>query len=287
MDYELVSAKSVRLRTIAKNEAWLEERLRANPALLGPEFEGTKFLDNQRPTPGGGRLDLLLYDDENDRRYVCELMLGSLDEAHLVRTIEYWDIERRRFPAYEHVAVIAAEDITSRFLNVIALFWGNIPIIVLQLSALVVEGKLALQFTKVMDLRELRRDDETESSGAGSDRQTWMEKTTPEIMGQIDGFVRFLQKLRAGLELSYLIHYMGIKINGVSNNFVTFQPKTKWLDITFFDLTDRDAWLGKFKAAKLDTGYWRDRGLWIRVLPSEFTPNRELIEQALKDVAKE
>ena len=30
---------------------------------------------------------------------------------------EYWDIERRRYPQYDHCAVLIAEDITSRFLN--------------------------------------------------------------------------------------------------------------------------------------------------------------------------
>ena len=31
-----------------------------------------------------------------------------MDESHIIRTIEYWDIERRRYPQYEHVAVIVA-----------------------------------------------------------------------------------------------------------------------------------------------------------------------------------
>lgn len=43
----------------------------------------------------------------------------------MIRTIEYWDIERKRYPQYEHCAVIIAEDITSRFLNVIQLFNGS------------------------------------------------------------------------------------------------------------------------------------------------------------------
>jgi hypothetical protein len=46
-------------------------------------------------------------------------MLGSLDESHIIRTIEYWDIERQRRPTFEHRAVIVAERITSRFFNVL------------------------------------------------------------------------------------------------------------------------------------------------------------------------
>jgi hypothetical protein len=52
----------------------------------------------------------------------------------LIRTIEYWDIERRRYPAYDHRAVLIAEDITTRFLNVITLFSGSIPIIAIQVK---------------------------------------------------------------------------------------------------------------------------------------------------------
>ena len=46
-------------------------------------------------------------------RYEVEIQLGATDESHLIRTIEYWDIERRCYPQYEHVAVIAAEDVPA------------------------------------------------------------------------------------------------------------------------------------------------------------------------------
>ena len=41
---------------------------------------------------------------------------------------------RKKYPQYEHIAVIIAEDITSRFLNVISLLNGNIPLIAIQLN---------------------------------------------------------------------------------------------------------------------------------------------------------
>jgi len=31
-------------------------------------------------------------------RYHVELQLGATDESHIIRTIEYWDTERRRWP---------------------------------------------------------------------------------------------------------------------------------------------------------------------------------------------
>ena len=56
--------------------------------------------------------------------------------------MEYWDIEKKRNPQYDHVAVLIAEDITARFFNVISLFNGVVPIIALQVKCVEMEGKL-------------------------------------------------------------------------------------------------------------------------------------------------
>lgn len=64
------------------------------------------------------------------------IQLGKTDESHIIRTIEYWDLERKRYPQYDHTAVIVAEEITSRFLNVISLFNRNIPLVAIQMQAI-------------------------------------------------------------------------------------------------------------------------------------------------------
>jgi len=46
----------------------------------------------------GGRIDFLLRNAEADTYYEVEVKLGALDESHIIRTIEYWDIERQRRP---------------------------------------------------------------------------------------------------------------------------------------------------------------------------------------------
>jgi hypothetical protein len=56
-------------------------------------------------------------------------------------------VEKSRYPQYEHVAVLLAEDITSRFLNVINLFNKAIPLIAIQMRALDVGGVLTLSAT--------------------------------------------------------------------------------------------------------------------------------------------
>src|SRR5438552_5042921 len=131
-------------------------------------------IDRERIQFAGGRLDMLLADIENEVRYEVEIMLGATDPSHIVRTVEYWDLERRRYPAYDHIAVLVAEEVTSRFLNVIGLLAGSIPIIAIQLSALRVGDQVILNFVKVLDQRQLRVEDASESGGdEGVDRSTW------------------------------------------------------------------------------------------------------------------
>src|SRR5687768_16353791 len=62
--------------------------------------------DLERRQPHAGRLDMLLYDATSNTRFEVELQLGPTDETHIIRTIEYWDLERRRYPQYDHVGVI-------------------------------------------------------------------------------------------------------------------------------------------------------------------------------------
>ena len=120
------------------DERWLQERLDEKPELLG--LGDVVVRDLERRQPSGARLDLLLEEIEQGTRYEVEIQLGAMDESHIIRTIEYWDIERRRYPQYEHVAVIVAEDVTSRFLNVISLLNGQIPLIAIQIKGVEVGG---------------------------------------------------------------------------------------------------------------------------------------------------
>ncbi len=115
------------------SEKWVQQRIAEDPTLLG--LGELVLKDKERIQPRAGRLDLLFQDVESTRRYEVEIQLGSTDEAHIIRTIEYWDVERKRYPQYDHTAVIIAEDITTRFLNVINLFNGAIPLVAIQMNA--------------------------------------------------------------------------------------------------------------------------------------------------------
>ena len=152
------------------NEKWVQDRISDDPSIL--KLGDLVLRDRERMQPRAGRLDLLLQDRESNRRYEIEIQLGATDEAHIIRTIEYWDIERKRYPQYDHCAVLVAEDITSRFLNVIALFNGTIPLIAIQMQALKIGNNISLVFTKVMD--EMSRgvvDEDEDAEAAPTDRE--------------------------------------------------------------------------------------------------------------------
>ena len=133
----------------AYNERFVQDRIAKDPSILGLGDGILKV--NDRIELRAGRLTLVLQEVDGKRCYEVEVQLGSIDESHLIRSIESWDIARKRYPEYDHTAVIVAENITSRFLNVISLFNGTIPLIVIQMNAVRTADHLHLAFTTVLD----------------------------------------------------------------------------------------------------------------------------------------
>src|SRR3989344_9696838 len=130
-------------------EKWIQEIIANDPSILS--LGDLILKDKERIHPKAGSLDLLLQDPDSQRRYEVEIQLGKTDESHIIRTIEYWDTERKRYPQYDHCAVIVAEDITTRFHNVISLFNGSIPLIAIQMSAYKFGDQVGLVFTTILD----------------------------------------------------------------------------------------------------------------------------------------
>jgi hypothetical protein len=75
--------------------------------------------------------------------------------------------------------VLIAEDITSRFLNVVSLFNGTVPLIAIQMQALKIGDNVTLIFTTVMD--ELSRgyiDEDEDAEAAPTDRAYWEKRAS-------------------------------------------------------------------------------------------------------------
>lgn len=271
------------------NERWVQERIEEDPSILGLDGE-LRLLDRERPLAAGGRLDLLLLDDDNNRRFEVELQLGATDPSHIIRCIEYWDLERRRYPGYEHVAVIVAEDVTTRFLNVMSLLSGSIPIIAIQLDALQLDDRLILNFVKVLDQTELRTDDTEEDSGGGEvDRTYWESKAGASLMQLVDTVLESINGAGSRThELNYLRQYIGLKSGGVVNNFVHMHPKPqkKYTHITM-RLSTSPEWVERLEEAGLHVRSKRKGKLRLSIKPEEFEPHANLVREILAECVRE
>ena len=258
------------------NEKWLQDRIGEDPSLLG--FGDLVLRDRERPQAGAGRLDLLLQDAEASRRYEVEIQLGKTDESHIIRTIEYWDIERKRYPQYDHVAVIVAEDITSRFLTVIGLFNGFIPLVAIQLSAIQLGDTVSLVFSKVIDEMRLGLVDEDEEVRVPADRGYWEKRGSKQTLAMADEMLGWLHELDPGLELKYNKFYIGLAKDGRPNNFVSFRPQKDWLRVDI-KLERSDETQAQLDASGLDVMDYEVR--WgqyrIRVGKADLTKHKDLL----------
>lgn len=219
------------------DERWLQDRLDENPDLLG--LGEVLVRDRERRQPSGGRLDLLLEDVEQRTRYEVEIQLGAMDESHIIRTIEYWDIERRRYPQYEHVAVIVAEDVTSRFLNVISLLNGPIPLIVIQIKGVQLNGAFTLIATRVVDL--VRLGTEQEDAGETVDRSYWESKASTASLQIMDRVVAMIREIAPGASPKFNKHTIGLTFDGHVRNFVEFHPRKSSFVLARFKIPQNES----------------------------------------------
>lgn len=221
---ELAKFESVSLKSHPNlSEVWVQDRIAEDPGVLG--LGDLILKDKERLQPRAGRLDLLLQDADSSHRNEVEVQLGTTDESHIIRTIEYWDIERRRYPQYEHTAVIVAEDITSRFLNIISLFNGMIPLVATQMKCLKVDEKVGLVFTTVLDQMTLGLVDDDEETQEVTDRACWISRSSEKTVRMADDILDLVKQFDNSLVLKYNKFYIGLAKNGQPNNLVTIRPK--------------------------------------------------------------
>lgn len=264
------------------SEKWVQDRISEDPTILG--LGDLVIRDRERIHPRAGRLDLLLQAPDTNRRYELELQLGATDESHVIRTIEYWDIERKRYPQYDHCAVLVAEDITSRFLNVISLFNGTIPLIALQMQAFKVGNGTALVFTKVLD--EMSRglvDEDEDAAAAPTDRNYWEGRGSKDSLAILDALFQMAKTIYPNLEPSYNKFYVGVQKDGEPFNFFVVRPKKAFarleLKIQRSDEVDRiiaDSGLDEMDYDER-WGYYR-----LRISREDLAGKRSQIEQLMK-----
>lgn len=261
------------------DERWLHSLLKDDPSLLG--LGDLNAIDSERRQPSGGRLDLLLSNRDTRTRYEVEIQLGATDETHIIRTIEYWDIERKRYPQLDHIAVIVAEQVTSRFLNVIQLFNGAIPLIAIQIQLVEVKGNHSLIASRIVDL--VRRGTEEEDKGPPANRAHWEVKASSGTLQIVDAMIERANNLVGDpdYEANYTKFYIGFMQNGAAKNFMEFRPGKKHVP-TSFKINLPEPTKDALRGAGLDVPDDDNYGFRINLFPGDLEKYGEHIDNLIR-----
>jgi len=219
------------------------------------------------------------------------LMLGRVDESHIIRCIEYWDIERKRLPNYDHCAVLVAEEVTTRFLNVISHFNGAIPMMALQLNAIQVHELIVLHFTRVLDEVSVTTTSEEQEELAereATDRNYWQQIGSELSLRIVDECLEILKEFDSSLALTYNKYYIGLRRGNRPNNFAIFKAKKKFLRVEVY-ITDLEGTREELKNSDIDVIGINKRWGAVRFMinEGEVRAHRETLKKIFLQAQKE
>ena len=210
---DISTTKVLSISECGHDEYWLRDMIYDDPSVLG--LGDLQAVMKEKMQSQGGRLDLLLKDPADDSMYEVELQLGSTDESHIIRTIEYWDNEKRRWPNRSHTAVLIAEEITSRFYNVIHLLSLAVPVIGIQVNIVEVRSVKALNFTKVIDSYEEPEEEETHQY----DEKHWV-NNYPGALECARWYRDLLAQYYGEIPTKYFESYISLTVGGIARVWV-------------------------------------------------------------------
>jgi len=271
----------VELRSLGLDEKWLQERIIEDTGIIG--LGDLEIAAREHRQPIGGRIDFLMRDSEAETYYEVEIMLGILDESHIIRTIEYWDIERQRRPQFDHRAVIVAEQITSRFFNVIRLLNRAVPMIAVQLNAFKLdEGTIGLHPTTVLNVSEELADADFVDQAERTDRPFWEKKADAKSLAVVDQIVSSLKSDGIEPRLTYNRHHIALGTSG--RNFCWFHPRKTagHCHIEFRVGENRDAVVSTLQDAGIDASPRRIENISFGMTANGLTQHASTIRDALK-----
>jgi hypothetical protein len=166
-------------------------------------------ISREKLQSSGGRLDILMKDPEDDTMYEVEVMLGETDETHIIRTIEYWDNEKRKWPQRQH----KAETITRRFFNVIQIFSHAIPIVAIQASLIDAAGQKTLHFSKILDSYEEPEELSADAPHEEYNEAYWREYST-WTLDTAKALLEVVKPVFPTASIKYVKYYIAIEVNG-------------------------------------------------------------------------
>jgi hypothetical protein len=210
------TAKVLTIRECGHDEYWLLDRIFDDPTQLG--LGDLQAFIKEKRLSQGGRLDLLLKNPEDDSMFEVELQLGATDESHIIRTIEYWDNMKLKWPKRSHTAVLIAEEITNRFFNVVHLLGLTVPIIAIKANIVQIGEMKGLNFTKVIDSYEEPEIEETPQQAY--DEKHWIDNY-PGTLYCARFYKALLEKMYGEIPTKYFESYISLSVNGTARVWIT------------------------------------------------------------------
>jgi len=128
----------------ANAEQSLVEQISEDPAGLG-----LGDLDLKRASWRSRQISLLLESPAESVLFVVELQLGPTDDRHVIRVVERWLNERKRQRIKRCSAVLVAEEIAPRYVNILALISRAVPLLALEMEPSAGTEDTALRFRPV------------------------------------------------------------------------------------------------------------------------------------------
>lgn len=232
MEQEIKIGKKIFIRNSGKDEYWLQDIIYADPTRLG--LGDLVPVRKERKQSNGGRLDILLKDRADNSMYEVEVMLGETDPSHIIRSIEYWDNEKRKYPQRQHFAVLIAESFERRYFNVIQLLSLTVPMIAIQADLLEVGTEKILNFTKVLDVYVEPEDEEDANPVT---ENTWKEKAS-WTLDTANIHLELLKEVEKNIEIKYTQSYISLVINGKNNYH--YDKRTKPNSVIWFNVRDEE-----------------------------------------------
>ncbi|MDO8721993.1 MAG: hypothetical protein Q7J31_07165 [Syntrophales bacterium] len=277
---EVKFGRKVFIRNVGKDEYWLQDMIYDNPSILG--LGDVKLLNREKSQSSGGRLDILLKDHQDNTMYEVEVMLGETDPSHIIRSIEYWDNEKRKYPQRQHFSVLIAESFERRYFNVIQILSMNIPMIAIQADLLEVNKEYILNFNKILDVYAEPEDSEeatTVNESSWNEKSSWTLNTAKELFSLVETDKK---------SINYTQSYISIVING--RNSYNLDKRTQPTSILWFNVKDDekvDAIKMVFDNNNVVYNYNRYKDFVINVDQNMIKSKKDMFQEIIKIRHKE
>ncbi|MBK9509859.1 MAG: hypothetical protein IPO04_10520 [Cytophagaceae bacterium] len=157
-----------------------------------------------------------------------EIMLGETDPSHIIRSIEYWDNEKRKYPQRQHFCVLIAESFDRRYFNILAdskFKYSNDCY-----TSRLIGSKWCphFKFHKIVDIYIEPEENDYEAAATES---IW-QKDAPWVNDGAHAFYEMLKPLSSNLTVRYTQSYISVSI--ASKNTYWFSKRSKPIMVLFF-----------------------------------------------------